>query len=390
MKKLTFAVAVFAGLSLACGSDLLKQDGIDNKSQFNGTFTLQGKLMNAQTGEPIGGDDLQVKLIQGTSVRDPNRLIRDVKDPLVGEYAFSDIPVTYNYVAVYKLVVIKPGFGRFEAILDDYGADSSDNVLDTVYNYVGNVHLFPLGAEAPAYTVHVAFNGKPVPGAVVYADPSDNNTATDTPNWTLFADPGYAPAISVTTDETGKATFTGDTLSLGVRYSIRVQPVVFEGAQLSQEFAGSFAVGLDSNVHYVSMGNLSPNASSYGLYVDDISNKAEELNANGDLTIHFSRPVRVSDLTDFSAFVGSSGGTAATLDGTTPATATLSADGLTLTLRPNWTTQPAATDRGVYVFFTATATIGVQGYPNTAFTLFGGIPYLDGGNISGQVMVTAN
>src|SRR4030067_3594225 len=70
-------------------------------TEFNKTMTLQGKIINAATGAPIGGADLKVYLVQGTSNRTTDKLITDTNDPLVGEYAFSGIPVRVNRSIVY-------------------------------------------------------------------------------------------------------------------------------------------------------------------------------------------------------------------------------------------------------------------------------------------------
>lgn len=379
--KLAVWTTALAVLVAGCGPDFMRKDGTGNLTQFLGHYTLQGKIMDAHLGAAVAHNDLKVKLIQGTTLRDPDRLIKDPKDPLAGEYAFGNIPLTVRGQADYKLVVTAPNYKRFEAVLD-YSA-SVGQLLDTTYNFIGDIFLFPLGAQAPAYSVNVAYLGKPVSGAVVHIDPVGSTAGIGSTRNTLTEDPGYSPALAETTGADGRATFASERLSLGVRYRIRVMPVVFEGVQLTRPLADQFFVvgqAFSPVEQYVQMTNLAPNAAAYGLFVSSISNEGGALNADGVLTINFSRGVFISNLNGFTASVSSTGGTAAAL--ATPAvTATLSSDGRTLTLRPNWTTRPAPNDRGVAVNHTGSATIGVAGYPTTSFPLFGSMTRFDGNTL---------
>lgn len=392
MKKFALAAAmlVFA----ACSPDLIKQDGDEQFGQFTGTFTLQGKVMNAQTGAPIGGDDLKIKLIQGTSVRDPNRLIKDEKDMLVGEYAFSDIPLSLHWNSEYKIVAVKDGYLRFESILD-FGAywEWDFPMLDSVYNIIGDIYLHPVGTDVPDVVVNVVHNGKPVPNAVVSLDPDGNwGFGTDSQYYALSHYYGYLAAQTATTDASGKATFPAAQLGLGVYYDIRVNPVVFEGIQLGANQDEGLYLGVVgyTNTPYIWMSEVT-NGNAYGLYIADASNKAATLNSEGVLTIKFTRPVYISNLNGFTASVsGSYWGTAGT-----PASllnpsvvAQLSGDKMTLTLTPQWNVRPADDARGVWVTFNASATIGVDGYPGTAYTLFG-LDFADGSGLDNDVYVKA-
>ena len=48
-------------------------------------------------------------------------------------------------------MAVKPGYQRFESDLT-FVATSTATVVDTVYNLIGNIYLFPIGASAPTYT----------------------------------------------------------------------------------------------------------------------------------------------------------------------------------------------------------------------------------------------
>src|SRR6184192_259369 len=83
------------------------------------TYTLQGIVADAVTGARIGGD-LKLYLIQGPEVRGPSRMISGANDPLLGEYAFTGIPVNFQSEEstlnnTWKVVAVKPGYQRFES-----------------------------------------------------------------------------------------------------------------------------------------------------------------------------------------------------------------------------------------------------------------------------------
>lgn len=395
MKKYAYALA---GLLLAgCSGDFVKLGAGEAWGEFAGTFTLQGKIMDARTGAPLGGDDLKIKLIQGTEIRDPNRLIKDANDPLVGEYAFSNIPLTTQDQAYYKLVVMKDGYIQFESVLDYFYAyyDTNFPLMDTVYNYIGDVYMHPVGASAPDITVNVTFNGKPVPNATVMLDPSSNTygNGTDSSGYTLSAYWGYAQAQSATTSATGQAVFPGSGLGLGVIYTIRVTPTTFEGITLQDPRSGAWpnyyptvAVGVvgNSTQQSVSMVAATPGGNPYGLYVVDASNKWGDLDPVGKLVLTFSRPIALTGSLTNKFWVDSyNGGVLAS----TFASSSLSADGRTLTLTPNWATQPSpSADRGAYVSY-ADANITIVDYPGTSYNIFS-LSLSTGATVNRNVQIT--
>lgn len=395
------------------------------------TYTLQGIVADAVTGARIGGD-LKMFLIQGPEVRGPSRMITGTSDPLMGEYAFTGIPVEYaSGNNVWKVVVVKSGYQRFESevafVASTVGGVGSTALLDSAFSRIGNIFLFPTGATAPDYTFVASYNGKPVPGATVQLDPisaSNGNTfVTGGSGDTLPAYNGYVAALAATTDTTGKATFAGTLLALGARYNVQVLPVAFkdpttntttlELGLIPPPSAGGkpgIIVGLDSVLQSLALSDLTP-ATGLPLYLADASNRAVgSIQTNGALVITFNAPVALVNANGFGAAF--SAGTKA--DGTTPGTAqlntvqpvnaSLSPDGLTLTLAPNYSGAPAgsagtpaapgATDRGVEIQYkNGSSAVAPKDYPAATFNVLtppgGALKFADGSGESGVVIISA-
>lgn len=392
----------------------------NNNVEFgNGTFTLQGVVMNAITGARIGGD-LKLYLVQGTDVRGPTRLNTD--GDLAGEYAFAGIPAEYDYgEKMYKVVAIKSGFERFEAQVSfsvegmDYG--NGTVIIDTDHNMIGNIYLFPTGTPTPAYTIDVFYKGKPVPDATVLLDPivTNNNKNVFAQGSALGASPGYIASLSATTDANGKASFAGKDLALGANYSVEVLPTTFtDSAGTTVQLAASvnttqLTAGITNTELYVDMGDLTPTANT--VYVTSVSNKpAGQFSASGTLTITFNAPVALVNPLGFTAVLNPGRNQADTAAGagllvtptatTSAVNASLSGDGLTLTLTPNYQTAPAATDRGVSITYAeSTGYVVAKDYPsgsNSSFSVFApaipntvALQLADSSNVSGTVAISA-
>lgn len=366
--------------------------------------TLQGTIMDAITGERIGGvatsgpgqeQDIEIYLVQGQTVRKPTSFIGDEEDPLVGEYSFVDVPAGGTHaddsaINEYKLVIIKEGYQRFEAKVS----------LVDVDNKIGNVYLFPLGYLAPDYTFEVVYNGAPVAGATVYFQPviSANDPALTTSD-VLAASDGYLPCLTGETDADGLVTFAGATvtdedgnvtypgLAVGAAYRLIVMPIAFEGVTLARyEDAFVRIVGLDWNTAIITLGDLAPGNNQYGLFVTSISNSLQDqVTSSGTLTMVFSRPVTLTG--DFGAFEDSPTGVL----GLPPVDATLSSDGLTLTLTPSWLTDPGAGEHNTSItYLNGSAFVSVKGYPASEFNVFGpaGLVDANGDLLSPTVFLT--
>ena len=422
-----------AGLVLAaCGGGTTQTNNPAYNLGYTGT--VQGVVADAVTGKRVGGD-LKLYLIQGATVRGPSRLITSGSDPLQGEYAFTGVPVEFNTNnARWKIVATATGYQRFESEFTFDGkatvTGGGSGFIDTVYNKIGNIFLFPTGSVAPGYSFTVLYNGKPVPNATVELDPSpgDNSakfSVTSAANDTLFAFTGYVSSLQYTTNASGVATAPGTDLVLGGAYNVSVLPTTFTdsgGSKVQTALTGGpgITVGFSGNDTNQTINITDAVGASSGvpLYIASESNPPpnQQLQADGSLTIVFNAPVTLVNPQCFGASVARgqkadlSGPGAGAVpgapttgpNGTPQVAATLSSDGLTLTLKPLYCTAsangcaatdgaPATTDRNVSITYTdgppisAVAACGAvaggtpQGafvvpkdYPAQAFTLFAG------------------
>jgi len=401
------------------------------KIQKQHLTTLQGTLFNAATGERIGGTDVVWYLQEGTkTINKPDVFYTGAtgsgttSTDEIGDYAFKDIPSmdtlstgsTDVLPNEYRLTVIKPGFQRFEGIIGKDMLANQDNVIK-------NIYLFPDESLIPCYTYTAEFNGKPVPNvkitAAPYATINVNVLATDkwlsiglndvldeagTPysilgsafsvlglfnNNYFFPAPGYLASLTRTTDATGKASFcTADTtkLTAGCVYAVIVQPTEYfvdtsgtAGVQLAPTVRALVADYSDADqiIHLTTTRDYN---NDYGLYVTSISNNVlDQIDTTGTLTITFNRAVTLGIDTAVAPFTSGFGAALAVLPSATvwpaaPASrvnASLSADGLTLTLTPTWTTPPAlATEMGQAITYTNNnGYLSVKGYPDSKILL---------------------
>jgi hypothetical protein len=226
--------------------------------------------------------------------------------------------------------------------------------------------------------------------AVVQFDPitdANSSTFTKTTGDALPNNTGYVPALSATTDATGKAVFTGNTLVLGGAYTANVLQLAFKlpsGAtvQLARFVGPTLLVGLDNVFQIINMADLT--VSTNVVFATSASNQlptgvlSSQVTPSGQLVINFSGPVTISaGANGFNAAVNpgtaNAGGAGAALPLAPTVTATPSNGGATLTLTPTFNTLPAATDHGATITYgNGTALIVPVDFPAQGFTLFGG------------------
>lgn len=348
MKQLLnlFAILLMASL-YGCGGDTNTSNSAVPDNYFNKTATLQGTVFDGVTGAKITATSLKVTLVQGSSYRSAS--VRTGTQSFAGDYSIGNIPISINDQTTYRLVVTATGYQDFESTIA-FDADSG-STLDNNYNYVGDVQLFPAGVGANDVTVNVSYTGEPVVGATVMMTRSTLSVIGTVSGSGYFLvsnkTSGYLGNLSATTDSSGVATFSGADLVLGGSYSITVLPLQHEGVPVVQSSFPSFTVGSSASsvVQNVSMSEIVP-GSSNGLYVVSASNTDPNLvTPSGVLTIVFSRPVSFVDETNILATLGGGINLAALNTTTSPdstTNATLSTDGLTLTLTPVFSTAPTA------------------------------------------------
>lgn len=318
---------------------------------YDRTGTVQGKVMNALTGAAIGNDstgDLQMWLIQGTDNKTPNKLITDSTSALVGEYAFTGIPVDINATEItFKIVAVKKGFQRFEADVTLNAAfDAGNNTLNAVYNEIGNIYLYPEGSSAGDVKVHVTAYSVPVSGALVYLSQNVvNNALSFTVADRLVPTAGLITSLSATTDASGVATFTGSKLVPGGSYTATAAAMTFNGAQYAENSTAAFLTDTAASNQYIAI--TAPTTGA--LFATSASNQVPgTADSTGKLTITFNQPV-VLTTTWFAAV--STAGTITPVP-SQQAIGVLSTDGLTLTITPVFMTNPPATAYGATVTYT--------------------------------------
>jgi hypothetical protein len=344
--------------------------------KFNGDkYSLTVFAYNAITGEPIASADLAkgLAIYQGAAKATPGVL----DSGLEGAVVFNDLEA--DYTSGNKVFPIRAKISGYQDYQGEVSFAVADNTISTtkkvddVYAQIGYIHLWPVGFHAPDYTFTVLYAGKPVPTATVQFALGDDPWASgNSQNHDVITQTydGAIPALYGTTDANGKVTFAGTGLVLGETYYVKVLPVVVGGVTLgSQDSWVSVGTSLvDRVVNLASISNDPATSATHGLYVKSITPDPTVVQADGTLTFTFNIPVAKSSTfaTDFSVTAtGFTGGTA----GVPSATATLSADGLTLTLKPNWTTAPTTVAQGATYAYSASLVSGalvVPAYPADA------------------------
>jgi hypothetical protein len=405
MKLLLSLFSIVLLVSLyGCEGDTTNVNAAQPDNYFNERATLQGTIFDGVTGAKITDSSLKVTLVQGTSYR--NASVRTGTQSFAGDYSLTNIPISINDQTEYRLVVSATGYQDFESTI---AFDAlSGSTLDKNYNFVGNVQLFQAGVGANDVTVNVFFNGEPVSGATVQLTRSTLSVIGTVSGTGAFLasnrTSGYLGNLSATTDANGVATFPSTGLVLGGTYGVSVLPVTYKGIPLAMASGASVAIGSSIIVQNVSMSDLVPGTSN-GLYVVSASNTDPNLVvSSGVLTIVFSRAVSFVDETNILATLGGGVNLAALNTTSSPdstTNATLSTDGLTLTLTPVFATAPtafngsnaASADDALVVTY-SNVLVRLQDVADTQpiYSVFGlgGLVGPSGTTPSGSVLVTPN
>ena len=376
MKKVLFVLSLVlaGGMLWGCGSTSTTNNPNTNGLQYyNITGSIQGKIMDAITGAPVSGSNLKVYLIQGSSVRGPNTLITDPKSPLCGDYAFSNIPADVNTGEIrYRIAVAKPGYQPFEGDVELQATINNTTnapVVDNQYNMIGDVYLYPEGSAPADLTVYVYDpTGLAIPNATVNLkqDVTNNFTTVPVSGDRLAQMGGLYPSLQATTNAQGLATFTSGTLVLGGAYDLQVASLTFNGEILNDPtFPGSSGIPLQIGIFPASFAVHMIPAAMPPLYVVTATNSVPStITASGVLTITFNQPVMIDTTLFTAALSGGSGGVL----GAPAVNAALSANGMTLTLTPNFTTNPTAAGATITYGYT-----GIVRLQNNQLVTFPGI-----------------
>ncbi|MCA6060392.1 MULTISPECIES: hypothetical protein [unclassified Thalassolituus] len=330
----TAGLSVLASGLIACGGDE-NQDAAVPQNYHNITTHLQGTVFDAVTGARISNESLKVLLVQGDKYRTAK-----LNKEYAGDYFIQDIPTSTENNVTFRMEATATGYQPVIASVD-FNADTN-NLQDKNAWRMGNFYLYPLGVSAADMTVTVTYNGEKIEGAAVQLQPNTNgNTLTADSINVIAPNNGFQGAITATTDVEGNAVFSGDALVLGGRYQVQILPMSYKGIELGQPTAVNVNIGTSTIHQRVAMVDIVP-GNNDGLYVAQASNEDDNaINSNGTLTLKLSRPVSIVNESFASAALTNA--TTAVLDTNSQGsevTVTLSADGLTLTLQPNFITNP--------------------------------------------------
>lgn len=322
---------------VGCGGDETTSNNAVPTNYHNVTANLQGTVFDAITGQRVTADNLKVVLVQGGKYRTAGK-----NKNYVGDYYIDNIPASTAGNYEFRIEATADGY---QPVVSTYTPYVDINSLqDKKVWDLGNFYLFPVGVTAPDYTFDVMYDGEPVVGATVLMNPQTNSNTLNTDTDARFTPSlGYQGSLTATTDAAGQVTFAGSTLVLGGYYAVTVLPVAHEGVQLGRYSSTTLTVGTAAIQQSITMGEIAP-GSANGLYVVSASNTdSNEFTSGGALVLELSRPVALVEEAQIGASLTNANN--ATLDnGTTGSdvTVTVSTDGLTVTLTPNFSVPPVA------------------------------------------------
>jgi len=301
-------------------------------------------------------------------------------------------------------VATNTGYQQFEAyvtlnatapISDDTTGNDNNQTIDTEYSVIGNIYMFPLGTTAGDISIYVEYDNERVVGATVQLQQNiANNTTTTQITGRLTPSSGTLTNFTATTDANGLATFSSDLLVLGGHYEVRVLPATHEGLQLALTSGTDIVAGTSNNTQLVNITDTEPGTQTDALYAvlatNNDSDDATGTTNPGRLQITFNRAIAIYSEDGFTATLTNAGAAALTDPaGPGSVTASLSTDGLTLILTPNFATSPTAADLGcdiTYVSGGITLDGDEQGDSLNIFNV-NDIAYLDGTAVSNTVHI---
>jgi len=369
MKKIIILLfcAVLLGVLANCDTSsdetVTSNSAVPNNT-FEATATCQGTIFDAITGARAADSSLTLTLVRGSTYAAADML--KTEGDYAGDFVFNNVPVTLTEGATYRIVAAMDNYQTFEGYITLAGEvlnteQGQPDFVDVTYNFIGNIYMFPTGSYASDQTIYVEYDSERVEGATVLFELQGTAPTTATPDVATVqpASVGLNQALSGTTDANGLVAFDGDNLVLGGTYTVTVLPLVYEGVQLASVTGTAMVVGAaaSDNVQVIAMVDEVPGTQD-GLYIVYASNQdVEDVRSTGVLDITFNRAIELVSEDAFTAALTNA--TTAELDDATAGdevTVTVSADGLVLTLTPEWTTEPVvAEDIGLFITYTGGA-----------------------------------
>lgn len=276
-----------------------------------------------------------------------------------GCYQIDNIPPDMEF----PLFASVEGFERFHGQVTYPLPDSSVELDKQNPQIVGNIRLFPKG-YAVDYRVQVSYAGRPMAGVKVlcqYLATNANTVAVDG----SFLQPQNTTSgtVSASTDEGGVALLPGSQFVIGARYNCEaIYEQALEGRLLSADNLTLVAGVTQPNLQLSLAASGSLEGSFYALN-SNVDSSDVLHGANGQLRITFNRPVEILPGTEdcqvatLSAPDTNQNGTFGSLPtnqvggGSETVNATLSGDGLTLTLSLRGATNLDPGDLGTRALF---------------------------------------
>lgn len=348
-----------------------------------------GTLFDATTGERLSGIDLELYLIGGGEVIDPDMLDTEDGSLFAGDYVFNDVPIASAVdIYTYKMMSTNKGYQQFEGYFD-FASGASDYYI----SLIKNIYLFPTGASAGDIQIYVERGNERVSGAEVILQQNigANAVTAETNPYRLVAAPGLMPRLTATTNTDGLASFPGSSLILGGAYTPSVLPTTHDGTRLALATGTQIIVGQADTplIQLITVADEEPGTNPKALYVVYASNRnRDDITGDGSgagvLTIVFNRRIEIYREWDYGAFLTRMDTTVRALLDTSAANNTVigttSSDGYTLILTPNWARTPKSVveDRGLLITYYDVQVTLRNDDQWAVYNVFTGLHYLNG------------
>jgi hypothetical protein len=276
-----------------------------------------------------------------------------------GCYQIENIPLDMEF----PLFANVEGYERFHGQVL-YPLPDTDVELDRQNpQIVGNIRLFPKG-YAVDYRVQVSYLNRPMPGVKVICQYLANNANTVGVDGSFLQPQNTTSGtVSSSTDENGVALLPGNQFVIGARYNCEaISNQSVDGRLVSADNLSLTAGVTQSNLQLTLTASGVADNSFYALY-SNVDSTDVLLGANAQLRVTFNRPVEILPGTEdcqvatLSAPDTNQNGVLGTLPtnavggGSETVNASLSSDGLTLTLSLRGAQNLDPGDLGTRAFF---------------------------------------
>lgn len=277
-----------------------------------------------------------------------------------GCYQIENIPPDMEF----PLFANVDGFERFHGQVIYPLPDTTVELDRQNPQIVGNIRLFPKGYSVD-YRLQVSFAGRPIPGVKVLCQYLATNANTVSVDGSFLQPQNTTSGtVSASTDENGVALLPGNQFVIGARYNCEaISDQNVEGRLLAADNISITAGVTQANLQVTLSASGVPDGSFYALY-SNVDSQDVLHGANGQIRVTFNRPVEIlpgtedCQLATLAAPDTNQNNVVAALppnttgNGTSETvSASLSSDGLTLTLSLRGATNLDTGDLGTRAAF---------------------------------------